>query len=659
MAKKVFTKQVKTNGKWENVNNVFGITLKDDNRYVIQVSGVAKLTYSDQTPTFDCFTISYPQPFVYEKKSGEDLFILTDNIGAVVTIAEQSENGGGGSGGTVDQNYNPLSTNAQSGTAVAQALETISGGADIDDSTITKNSSNKIQAVGLVNQNTDAGATTPLKLWNGTKQQWESGGGTATYYEWSTASEVSSGNYIPYPYPQPDTQLNWKVAGGSGSDTVIAITPGSSNDVRIDLTTGGYGSGSDLNNPYHIVSSELEERFCVYPEILEDGVEVFQTTDNGQTWQSTQMYGFQSPFTPTEMGAIGNLIVAYNMNEPMFYATDVINQSNWTAYNSYFPIDKMFVGNRDFMMAHSQMAANKYVVSVQGPGGLVELNNVGDINMFALTDLYTYAEPNFIIIGERDGSKYSIYTENVNLGISYNTSAPLPNYTYTSIASIGSKVVLLAGNKAVYSSDSGATWSEATISSTNTYGKVHAAGDKFVVMGTNCVAYSYDMINWLEFALPTTHTDFSYTAGSAFAATDNGFVIIPACPNAPTGEPSTPFVTYANCFTTETSPTTASTVYSAPGTVSLKTITSVGTGTITLSDNNNYTLDGQIKSVSSSIGDVHPDYLCNINGVGVKIGNTVVAEKNSASGWTGMFTAEGGRMIRVENGLIVRVEPDF
>lgn len=88
MAKKVFTKQVKTDGKWEKVETVFGMTLTDDKLYSIQVCGVAKLTYGDATPTTDCFTISFPQPFTYEKKSGDDLYILTDNIGAVVTIAE-------------------------------------------------------------------------------------------------------------------------------------------------------------------------------------------------------------------------------------------------------------------------------------------------------------------------------------------------------------------------------------------------------------------------------------------------------------------------------------------------------------------------------------------------------------------------------------------
>ena len=34
-----------------------------------------------------------------------------------------SNSGGGGGGGTVDQTYDPTSTNAQSGTAVAEAVE--------------------------------------------------------------------------------------------------------------------------------------------------------------------------------------------------------------------------------------------------------------------------------------------------------------------------------------------------------------------------------------------------------------------------------------------------------------------------------------------------------------------------------------------------------
>lgn len=84
----ITTKQVNTKGEWVKVDTEFGVTLSNDSLYSIQVLGSAKLSYSATKPVSDCFTISFPQPFTYEKKSGEDLWILTDdNLGAVVTIA--------------------------------------------------------------------------------------------------------------------------------------------------------------------------------------------------------------------------------------------------------------------------------------------------------------------------------------------------------------------------------------------------------------------------------------------------------------------------------------------------------------------------------------------------------------------------------------------
>ena len=82
------TKNIHTNGTWKKVEDVFGITLVDDAIYSIQVLGIAKMSYGSGMPTSDCFTINFPQPFTYEKKSGEDLYIFTDDtVGAVVTIA--------------------------------------------------------------------------------------------------------------------------------------------------------------------------------------------------------------------------------------------------------------------------------------------------------------------------------------------------------------------------------------------------------------------------------------------------------------------------------------------------------------------------------------------------------------------------------------------
>ena len=88
----------------------------------------------------------------------------------------------------------------------------------------------------------------------------------------------------------------------------------------------------------------------------------------------------------------------------------------------------------------------------------------------------------------------------------------------------------------------------------------------------------------------------------------------------------------SSVYTLEAEPTTASTVYSEPNTTSALTITSIGTGTIALSDNNTYTYtqSGDVTTYQT-IGDAYPNYLANINGVGVKIGNTLIADNTDTS----------------------------
>lgn len=61
---------------------------------------------------------------LYEQLGGDpaDVADISTNAGMINAIAELDIGGGGGGGGTVDQTYNATSTNAQSGTAVAEAL---------------------------------------------------------------------------------------------------------------------------------------------------------------------------------------------------------------------------------------------------------------------------------------------------------------------------------------------------------------------------------------------------------------------------------------------------------------------------------------------------------------------------------------------------------
>ena len=83
----IITKQVNTKGEWKTAKEVFGITMVDNACYTIQVLGTAKFSKGATTPTKDGYTISFPQPFTYQKVSGENMYIYTDNNGgAIVTI---------------------------------------------------------------------------------------------------------------------------------------------------------------------------------------------------------------------------------------------------------------------------------------------------------------------------------------------------------------------------------------------------------------------------------------------------------------------------------------------------------------------------------------------------------------------------------------------
>ena len=82
---KILTKRVQTADNWVNLAELFGITLVEDKLYSIQIIGSAKISYNSD-PTEGYFTRNDAKPFTYEYKSGDSLFINTND--ALVTIAE-------------------------------------------------------------------------------------------------------------------------------------------------------------------------------------------------------------------------------------------------------------------------------------------------------------------------------------------------------------------------------------------------------------------------------------------------------------------------------------------------------------------------------------------------------------------------------------------
>lgn len=83
------------------------------------------------------------------------------------------------------------------------------------------------------------------------------------------------------------------------------------------------------------------------------------------------------------------------------------------------------------------------------------------------------------------------------------------------------------------------------------------------------------------------------------------------------------------CYTLDSEPTTETVIYSEPSVETQLTVTSVGVDSITLSDGYTYNRNsGSDVDTYRNVGEVHPDYLCFINSVGVKLGSNTIATFN-------------------------------
>ena len=285
----------------------------------------------------------------------------------------------------------------------------------------------------------------------------------------------------------------------------------------------------------------------------------------------------------------------------------------------------------------------------------------------------TYGDGKFVVVtgGNSDKSAYS--TDGINW-----TASTLPSSAnWMSVTYGDGKFIAVAydSDKAAYSTDGGQTWTASTLPSSASWKSVTYGDGKFVAVdsgtwGSTKAAYSTDGINWIASTMPSSAKWCSVTYGDGkfvavadssdkaaystdginwtastipssakwFSVTygDGKFVAVAVGSNA-----SAIFtVQYDKCYTDTANPTTNSTVYSAPEVTSSYTISSVTSGAITLSNNNTYYYNQSGNGFTyRTIGDAHPDWLSNINNVGVKIGNTIVA---TAGGSSSSYTAGNG-----------------
>lgn len=456
----------------------------------------------------------------------------------------------------------------------------IGGSVDIDGETITQNDNNELQAVGVINSNTNSGAIRPLKIWNGTQVQWNHGEATIWNY-WQT-----------------ETQALWNNKTLSNTISAMNIAFGNNTFIIMSYNGNGYSSVDNGETWTTLALPSVFRRAIAFGDgnfviVRRDSNTSYYSTDNGSSWNSATL-----PSTTSEgfwnIVCYGNnrFIAATYRDTKTAYSTD--GGKTWTAGGN-LPSD---TSNYWSNMVYDENAER--FICTNGTVNAAYSDDGGETwtKMTLPFASYFLAYGNGRLIqngGSNYNSKNVAYSDNAGETWTIN-ELPLSR-KWNDIKYGNGKFVMISwdSNTSCYSTDNGITWNTVNLTSSGYWGALCYGNEKFVA------------------AITGTNTSFCNLLS----------------------------VSYDKCYTLDQNPTTSSQVYSAPETTSSKTITSVGSGTITLSDNllYNFTPAGN-QNTYRTIGVTHPDWLCNINNVGVKIGNTIIATKGDGS--SGSYVAGTG-----------------
>lgn len=432
-----------------------------------------------------------------------------------------------------------------------------------DGVTINKNSNNDLQTIAAINRRDNS----VLPIWHGTEGQWINGE-TINWYNWSTGAVT--GNFV-----EGTTTYN-------SATTVPLARPLVAGDKTL-----------------------IQANWITYESV--DGINLsYYRINNANV--SSLAYG------------LGKYVAqAY---EEVYTSTDLTNWTK-TADLSHPYYTFAFGLNRFFAVTTGYTAvSNDGITWTEGTNNVTSscsyayLNAVGDkLLLNAYNDLWCSSD-----------------------GFSWSTVTPFDSdYVPTNVnhvcGVVGSSYFILtksSQHRRIYTTSDGVNWDYTEhdeLSSTARiiyYAGCFWAIDFTIVDGitTNYLKRA----NTLNDTFITILNPPQYKSPGFYGFADKLFILPPK-----TGSGSTYNLNYVpisvyDCYTAEEEPTTASTVYSAPDTASALTVSSVTTGAIVLSDSNTY-YRNQIGDAQTydTIGNAHPEYLCFIEGVGVKKGNTLIA----------------------------------
>lgn len=419
-----------------------------------------------------------------------------------------------------------------------------------DDTTISLNASNQLQAIGVKEARTD----TAIRLWHGSQAEYDVGGAVKdTYYAWG----YSDASAITYP-----NSANWMdIVYGNG--TWLAVP-------RVTFGTAG-------------------------PAIY--------SNDDGANWTSVSM--------PADCGYAAatfgnNTFVAVDRWGTIAYSTD--NCATWTNVDGSDWWWNVAFGNNTFVAI--SLGSTSWVSYSKDNGKTWTAASSITVSGASQLRGIAYGDGTFVITGSNNPNTFAAYSDDD--GDTW-TAVTLPSaQNWESVAfGNGTFVAISQTDKAAYSTDKGRTWTEVTLPISATWNAITFGDGKFVAVANQAdkpMIYSVDGIHWLQ-------TSFNIPASTSIAYGNGIFM------TAPSNSTNSQAITLSIVYTLDETPATTSTVYDKPGEVSTLTITAVGTDTITLSDTNTYNANGYLNS-HYSVGETYPNYLCFIDGVGVKMGNT-------------------------------------
>lgn len=460
----------------------------------------------------------------------------------------------------------------------------------------------------IVNVNEAPGAISPLKVWQGSEQEYNQYELT-TWKNWKTDTVINtSEGIVPFynsshqSYAKTYNNKQYFIGRNESSQWTLFSTEDGKTFTEIKV----FNNGEDIDNNAQFTYDDINDIYYIY----KSGSSFIYTSSNLVDWDSHSVTTPSTTGYRTGFECINGMLIMFSHNTSVWY---------------------------QYYLAKSTDGGITWVETLDNT-----IRNAGyymtKVNGFLVILGGSYSE-------SYKGTCYYSSDGNTWRGSTFNGTTS-PGSTNQCICYANGKYTL--GGATIWESTDLATWTYVTSISGYAAGEMNknrlAYNGKFYFMifdNGRAYAYSSDGLNWTTVDTGTTNAIENLFYGS------DGFVYYTYVQGWGGGLRSNicDFIE-KKCYTLDSEPTTSSVIYSEPSVGSQLTVTSVGVDSITLSDGYVYNRNsGSDTNTYRSVGEVHPNYLCNINNVGVKIGNTFIADATDISGLQPLLTAGNGMSI--------------